>query len=241
MKYIIVTGDSRGLGFDIAYKILDTTNFGVIGLSRKESSYIQELKDKFPEKYHHFNVDLSYPDQLKGVFFNQIKKIGIIQGLVNNAAYAYDDIVSNMNISELEKMFRINVLSAIELTKLSVRNMLLNNIKGSFVHISSVSAHTGYKGLSMYASTKGAMEAFSKGFSREWGAKGIRSNCVAPGFMETEMSASLTEDLKSKIYARTSMKKETSLSSVSNTVVYLLSDKSESITGEVIHVNNGTI
>lgn len=241
MKYIIVTGDSRGLGFDISSKILKKEGFGVIGLSRKESEFTNELKSKFPDKYHHINIDLSDPTAIKKVFFTKVKVLGEIYGLVNNAAYAYDDIVSNMKINELEKMYRINVFSAVELTKLCVRNMLLTGAKGSFVHISSVSAHTGYKGLSMYASTKGAIEAFSKGFSREWGVKGIRSNCVAPGFMETEMSSSLSDDLKHKIYARTSMKKETSLSSVSNTVVFLLSEEAESITGEVIHVNNGTI
>ena len=241
MKYIIVTGDSRGLGFGIVSNILETTDYGVIGLSRKESDNIKNLKKKYPEKYFHFNIDLSRTREIKSFFFEKIRKVGPIFGLVNNAAYAYDDIVSNMNIDEIEKMFSVNVFSAIELTKLCVRNMLLNNVKGSFVHISSVSAHTGYKGLSMYASTKGAIESFSKGFSREWGGQGIRSNCVAPGFMETEMSSSLTDKLKNKIYARTSLKKETSLNSVSNAVVFLLSKNAESITGEVIHVNNGTI
>ena len=196
MKYIIVTGDSRGLGFNISKKILQDTNFGVIGLSRKESVCTEELKSYFSERYYHINIDLSETNKLKTLFFDKIKKIGSVHGLVNNAAYAYDDIVSNMNVYELEKMFKVNVFSAIELTKLSTRNMLLHNTRGSFVHISSVSAHTGYKGLSMYASSKGAMEAFSKGFSREWGVKGIRSNCVAPGFMETEMSSSLSEELK---------------------------------------------
>jgi 3-oxoacyl-[acyl-carrier protein] reductase len=114
-------------------------------------------------------------------------------------------------------------------------------LKGSIVHISSISAHTGYKGLAMYASTKGALEAFSKNTAREWGERGIRSNCLVAGFMETEMSASLTEDQKYRIYQRTSMKKPTDVDSVAETILFLLSGKASSITGQNIHVDSGTI
>ncbi|MGB4433996.1 MAG: SDR family oxidoreductase [Defluviitoga tunisiensis] len=93
----------------------------------------------------------------------------------------------------------------------------------------------------MYAATKAAVEAFSKTVAREFGSKKIRSNCVAPGFMETEMSNSLTLEQKDRIYLRTSLKEETQIESVSNTVKFLLSDESYSITGQVIHVDSGTI
>jgi 3-oxoacyl-[acyl-carrier protein] reductase len=119
--------------------------------------------------------------------------------------------------------------------------MLLNGVKGSLVHISSVSAHTGYKGLSMYAATKGAMEAFSKNVAREWGPLGIRSNVVAPGFMETNISSKLTDEQKNKIYQRTSLKKATNIDSVAKTVYFLLSGKAESITGTVVNIDNGTV
>ena len=93
----------------------------------------------------------------------------------------------------------------------------------------------------MYAATKGAMEAFSKNTAREWGSKGIRSNCVVPGFMETSISSTLTDEQKMRIYQRTSLKKETEIASVASTVLFLLSDKAKSITGTVVHVDNGTI
>lgn len=127
------------------------------------------------------------------------------------------------------------------LAKYVIRDMILNGVAGSIVNITSVSAHTGYKGLSMYASTKGALEAFSLGVAREWGSKGIRSNCVAPGFMETTMSDSLTVDQKNRIYGRTSLKAATSIKSVADTVKFLLSDSASSITGTILHVDNGTI
>lgn len=241
MKKIIVTGDSGGLGHDIVGTLLESPDYSVIGISRKENSLIDKLREKYGDRYVHINYDLKEADGIKELYLRKLKNMGPIYGLVNNAALAYDDIVSNANLDAIESMYKVNVFSPMMLTKYVIRDMLLNNVHGSIVHISSVSAHTGYKGLSMYASTKGAMEAFSKGIAREWGVKGIRSNCVAPGFMETNMSATLSSEQKSRIYARNSKKMETSLRSVSKTVEFLLSEASESITGTVIHVDNGTI
>jgi 3-oxoacyl-[acyl-carrier protein] reductase len=241
MKWIIVTGDTGGLGSSIVRTILDQKEYGVIGISRKENEYTRNFSDSYGSRYVHFNFDLRNTDQIKELYKSKIKRIGSIYGLVNNSASAYDDIVTNANIVNLEDMFKINVYSPIMLTKYSIRDMLLNTINGSLVHITSVCAHTGYKGLSMYAATKGALESFSKTVAREWGEVGIRSNCVAPGFMETGMSETLSENQKDRIYKRTSLKKETDTESVAQTVLFLLSEKSKSITGSVMHVDNGTI
>ena len=138
-------------------------------------------------------------------------------------------------------MYKVNVFSPMMLTKYVLRDMLLNKTKGSIVHISSVSAHTGYKGLAMYASTKGALEAFSKNTAREWGVLGIRSNVVCPGFMNTDMSSSLTDKQKTKIFNRNSLKREINTIDVASTIEFLISNNSKGITGEIIHVDNGTI
>lgn len=241
MKWIIVTGDSKGLGKEITNKILSETEYGVVGISRSSENEVLDIAEKYPLKFKHISYDLENVNDIKKLYIEQIRKIGPIYGLVNNSAMAYDDIASNLNVGRLEQMFRINVFSAMHLTKYAIRDMLLNKIQGSIVHVSSVSAHTGYKGLSMYAASKGAMEAFSKNIAREWGSKGIRSNCVIPGFMETSMSSSLSEEQKSRIYKRTSLKKETEIDCVANAVLYLLLETSRSITGTVIHVDNGTI
>jgi 3-oxoacyl-[acyl-carrier protein] reductase len=119
--------------------------------------------------------------------------------------------------------------------------MLLHKNSGSIVHLSSISVHTGYKGLSMYAGTKGALEAFSKNTAREWGELGIRSNCLVAGFMETEMSSTLTNEQKNRIFNRTSLKKPVSVNSVAETIAFLISDDAASISGQNIHVDNGTI
>lgn len=241
MKWIIVTGDSRGVGREIVQQILTETDFGVIGISRSSKEAAGELLEKYPKRFTPLTYDLSDVDGIKQLYREKIREIGPIYGLVNNSAMAYDDIVSNLNVQQLQTMFQVNVFAAMHLSKYVIRDMLLHKTQGAIVHISSISAHTGYKGLSMYAASKGAMEAFSKNTAREWGSKGIRSNCVVPGFMETAMSTTLTEDQKARIYQRTSLKKETDISSVASTVLFLLSDQARSITGTVVHVDNGTI
>ncbi len=241
MKNIVVTGDSGDLGSAITRLLLAKEEYGVIGVSRRLTPEMKKLITKYPQKYVHLEFDLANSDQIKEFYLAHLKKHGPLWGLINNAAFPYDDIVTNANLDSLENMFRINLFSAIMLTKYVIRDMLLHNVTGSLVHISSVSAHTGYKGLSMYAASKGALEAFSRTVAREWGEKGIRSNCVAPGFMETRMSSALSGEQKDRIYKRTSLKKQTDISAVAETIEFLLSSRSSSITGSVINVDSGTI
>lgn len=238
---IIVTGVSKGLGLVTAKTILlngDT----VYGISRTETADLRKLKDEFPNTLKWLQFDLINTASIRKIIFKEWIGFNIpIHGFVNNAALAYDDIITNMNLDSLENMFKVNVYSPMMFTKFVIRHMLLHKVKGSIVHLSSISVHTGYKGLSMYASTKGALEAFSKNTAREWGEIGVRSNCLVAGFMETEMSSALSDNQKNRIYLRTSMKKPVEVESVADTICFLLSDKSVSITGQNIHVDNGTI
>lgn len=229
-KTYLVTGCSKGLGYNICAKLLQL-GYTVIGISRSEVN--------FKGNFIHLNIDLRKgEDEVKNYLLKN--KISL-DGFINNAAFAYDDIITNLNREPLSDMFNVNVFTPMLLTKVVIRNFLLHNKKGSIVHVSSISAHTGYKGLAMYASTKGALEAFSKGTSREWGKLGIRSNCVVPGFMETEMSSTLNTDQKSRIAKRTSLGELTDLNSVTSTIIHLLSDDSKSITGQNILIDSGTI
>lgn len=240
-KNILITGVSKGLGLEIARSVLKAGGH-VFGISRTKTPQLENLLEEYSDKIVWLPYDLSDVDSIQKVVFKDYIGSNIrLDGLVNNAALAYDDIVTNLNIGKLEQMYKINVFAAFNLTKYSIRQMLLHNVKGSIIHLSSISVHTGYKGLAMYASTKGALEAFSKNTAREWGEKGIRSNCLVAGFMETEMSATLTNDQKNRIYNRTSLKQSTDVLSVADTVVFLLSSGANSITGQNIHVDSGTI
>lgn len=240
-KTYFITGVSKGLGLEITRKILQ--NGGVVyGISRTITIELQNLLSEYSNTFFHKEFDLNRPEYIKKELFkNFISPKAKLHGFINNAAIAYDDIITNAKIAPLEIMFRINVLSPIILTKNVIRNILLHDNDGSIIHISSISVHTGYKGLSMYASTKGALEAFSKNTAREWGSRKIRSNCIVAGFMETNMSSGLSEDQKNRIYNRTSLKKSTDLSSVADTVNFLISEKAISITGQNIFVDSGTI
>ncbi len=238
---ILITGVSKGLGLKTAETLLKNA-YTVYGISRSKTKELEELLLQYPDNFKWLKYDLSESEKIRQVIFKDW--IGLktpIHGLVNNAATAYDDIITNLNMDALEEMYRVNVFAPMMLTKFAIRQMLLHNSKGSIVHISSISVHTGYKGLSMYASTKGALEAFSKNTAREWGEIGIRSNCLVAGFMETEMSSSLSDDQKNRIYKRTSMKKPVDATSVAETIRFLLSNEAASITGQNIHVDNGTI
>jgi 3-oxoacyl-[acyl-carrier protein] reductase len=240
---VLVTGVSKGVGASIAKKLLKE-DYLVYGISRSETEEVKELKESFAGQFFFKSVDLSDADAA----YQSIFKAGdfltskvVLKGFVNNAAMAYDDIITNLNAKPLRKMYEVNVFAPMLLTKYVIRNFLLHKSLGSIVHISSVSVHTGYKGLSMYAGTKGALEAFSKNTAREWGARKIRSNCIVAGFMDTDMSAGLTADQKNRIYKRTSLKEPTNVETVANTVEFLLSDNTKTITGQNIFVDSGTI
>lgn len=238
---ILVTGCSRGVGLEIC-KVLLNEGHTVYGIARSFTSEFSELQKEYNERLFFKSVDLSDSENVKkNIFKDFINNKIILHGYVNNAAMAYDDIITNLNLEKLHAMYAVNVFTPMMITKSVLRNMLFHHTKGCIVHISSISAHTGYKGLAMYASSKGALEAFSKDTAREWGSLGIRSNVVVPGFMETAMSATLTDEQKDRIYKRTSLKQATSVKSVAETVAFILSNKASSITGQNIHVDAGTI
>lgn len=241
MNSVLVTGDSKGLGNVIVSILLESGEYFVVGVSRTRTKDVDVLEKKYPTTYTHYSYDLADSEGIKSFYLNTLKKHSPYVGLVNNAGIAYDDILTNARVEPLDLMFRVNVYSPIMFSKYIIRDMMLHDIKGSLVHISSVCAHTGYKGLSMYSASKGALESFSRTVAREWGGVGIRSNCVAPGFIETGMSETLTHEQKDRIFKRTSLKRGSEPKDIAETVKFLLSEKSSSITGAVFSVDCGTI
>lgn len=240
-KNILITGVSQGLGLAVARAVV-AQGWTVFGVSRRMSPEFAALQEEHPDLVKFFPFDLEDVDGVKSKLFKEFVGLDVpLHGLVNNAAVAYDDLITNLDEKRLQAMYAVNVFAPMVTTRQTIRNMLLHGQGGSIVHISSISVHTGYKGLAMYASTKGALEAFSKNTAREWGERGIRSNCVVAGFMETAMSGSLTDEQRQRIYQRTALKQATSLESVAATVVHLLGEGSASTTGQNIFVDGGTI
>jgi 3-oxoacyl-[acyl-carrier protein] reductase len=211
-------------------------------LGRALSDPLRKLIDDYPGCVQFQIFDLQEVEMLRASLSDWARQDNFrLDGVVNNAGEAYDELVTNSNLSDIESMFRTNVFAPMEITRFAIRNMLLHQTAGSIVHVSSICARKGYKGLSMYAATKGALESFSRGIAREWGGRGIRSNCVVPGFMETDMSASLSDEQRTKIYRRTSLGITTDISSVASTILFLLGPESRSITGQDVVVDSGTI
>ena len=236
MKNVLITGGSRGLGLATAKKFL-SSGWKVYTVSRSITPSVEELQQN--DNFKHKCFDLSRIDDIQDEVFKSFVANKIpLHAVVHNAAIAYDDIVTN---ARYKNMYDINVFAPMMINKYAIRNMLYNQLQGSVVSVSSISSSTGYKGLSMYASTKGALEAHSKNLAREWGVRGIRFNCVVPGFMQTEMSNGLSVEQKNRIYNRTCLKKETSADSVAGTIFFLCSEDAETITGQKIYVDSGTI
>lgn len=240
-RNILVTGVSQGLGLAIAQAVA-AAGWSVYGVSRRLSPEYQALQEAHAGRVHFHAFDLGALETVKEGLFDKFLPFGTpLHGYVNNAATAYDDIVTNLDAAKLRAMYDVNVFGPMMVTKYAIRHMLFNRVAGTIVHISSISVHTGYKGLAMYASTKGALEAFSKNTAREWGERGIRSNCIVAGFMETAMSGKLTEEQRQRIYNRTALKQATTLESVAETAVFLLGDGAASVTGQNLFVDSGTI
>jgi 3-oxoacyl-[acyl-carrier protein] reductase len=241
MPHAFITGVSRGLGLVIAKRLL-ADGWTVHGVSRSDSPELQQLVAASAGRCIHQQLDLGDPAALEGEAAAAVMPLDTpVHGLVNNAAVAHDDLITNYQAAPLEHLLRVNVLAPMLLTRRFLRNCLLHHTAGSIVHISSVSAHTGYKGLAAYAASKAALEAFSRTAAREWGERGIRSNCVVAGFMDTDMTAALDSGQKRRIHGRTALKRAVDPADIAAMVAHLLGPDSGSITGQALGVDCGTL
>ncbi|WP_199554402.1 SDR family NAD(P)-dependent oxidoreductase [Sandaracinobacteroides hominis] len=237
IRTVLVTGVSRGLGLAIAARLL-ADGYRVVGASRTESDEWKELAARYPETAIFQALDMSDLDAISDVSRALIKTHGSFWALVNNAGIGTDGVLGTMHKHDIEKLVATNLLGPIFLTKYMMRAMLARR-SGRIVNISSIIASTGFHGLSVYAATKAGLEGFTRSLSREAGKLKITVNCVAPGYMETEMTMSLQGDKLESVRRRAPLGLPTP-EQVATAVSYLLSDDAAAITGTVLTVDGGS-
>ena len=238
MRNILVSGGTRGVGLAIARK-LATDGYRVFALGRKESDALVAATAEFPSGVMNFvPFDLANIDVIPDLIREMKVAHGPLYGLVNNAALGTDGLLSNMHNSDIEKLVKLNTVSPIVLTKYCVRSMMTSGT-GRIINISSIIGFTGYSGLSVYGATKASMLGFTRSLAREVGRVGVTVNAVAPGFMDTEMTASMSDDQRAKIAGRAALKRLVDVEDVAAAVAFLMSEAARNITGTTMTVDAG--
>jgi 3-oxoacyl-[acyl-carrier protein] reductase len=240
-RNVLVTGGSRGIGLSIARR-LAVAGYNVVAVARRESS---ELRDVIAELkagsggLHFRACDLSEIDAIPAFVKSVRDEFGAIYGLINNAGIGTEGLLATMHNSEIEALIRLNVLSPVILTKYVVRHMMADG-EGRIVNISSIIASTGYNGLSVYGATKAAATGFTRSLAREVGKLGITVNAIAPGFVDTELTRSMSDDQRQRIAGRSALRRLPEADDVARMVEYLLGEGGRNISGSVLTVDAGS-
>ena len=237
MRTVVVTGVSRGLGLAIATRMAGD-GYKVVGISRNKGEAYEDLMSRLPGQVEFQPLDLSDINSIAGVARETTKKSGPVYGLVNNAGIGLDGVLATMLQTDLDQVFRTNLLGPITLTKHIMRSMLSKR-EGRIVNVSSIVASTGFHGLSVYAATKAGLEGFTRSLSREAGKRNITVNCVAPGYMETEMMAGFPSEKLESLRRRAPLGLPHP-EHVAGAISYLLKPEACTITGTVLTVDGGS-
>ena len=240
MRNVIVTGGSRGLGLGMASK-LAKQGFRAVAIARKENPDLTAAMQKVADEdgcIQFVPFDLADLEGIAGLVKRVRKEFGPIYGLVNNAGTSAEGTLAMMPISQIEQVLRLNTLSPMVMSKSVVRSMMADG-GGRIVNIASVVAFTGYSGLAAYSASKASLVGFTRSLAREVGKLGITVNAIAPGFVDTEMTQSMTDEQREQIVRRSALKRLVEVEDVAATVDFLLSEGAKSITGTVITVDAG--
>ncbi len=237
-KNIVVTGASRGIGAGVAQVLAAQGAQVAITYSSNEQKANDVVKSLPGSGHFCVRLDVGSEESVKAAFDEIFKKMGSIDGLVNNAGITEDMLLLMMKTESFDKVINTNLRGTFLCTKAVLKPMLKNK-KGSVVNITSVIGQMGNGGQSNYAASKAGIEAFTKSVAKEIASRNIRLNCVAPGYIATEMTDALTEKQKEGILSMIPTQTLGKPEDVAHCVSFLLSEESNYITGQTISVNGG--
>ena len=235
-KSALVTGASGGIGGAIA-KALHARGANV-GLSGTRVEPLEKLKAELGDRAHVLPADLGDPVAIESLLKAADAALGGIDILINNAGLTRDNLAMRMKDEDWQKVIDVNLTAGFRLARGAMRGMMKKRW-GRIIGITSVVGVTGNPGQANYAAAKAGMIGMSKSLAQEVASRGITVNCVAPGFIETQMTGVLTEDQKARIMTAVPAGRLGQSDEIAAAVVYLASPEAAYVTGQTIHVNGG--
>ncbi len=239
-KKALVTGSSRGIGRGIVEKFLKE-GAEVWGLCSKPSSAKEELENLAKENgtsFHEIYADVGNAEQITQVIKDALSQSGGFDVLVNNAGITRDTLSFRMKKEMWDDVIRINLTSVFMICQI-ISNDMIRKRSGSIINMASIVGIHGGAGQVNYAASKGGLIAYSKSLAKEVGSRGVRVNAIAPGFIETDMTNAVNEDLRKTWVEGIPLKRAGKPEDVANAALFLASDLSTYITGQVLGVDGG--
>lgn len=238
-KIALVTGASRGIGAAIA-DTLAAAGAKVIGTATSESgaAAISERLAQWGGEGRVLNS--AEPETIESLIADIEKAFGKLDILVNNAGITRDNLLMRMKEEEWDDIMQVNLKSVFHASKAVLRGMMKQR-SGRIINITSVVGVMGNAGQTNYAAAKAGLIGFSKSMAREVGSRGITVNCVAPGFIDTDMTRALPEETRQTFTAQTALGRFGDAQDIADAVLFLASDQAKYITGQTLHVNGGML
>lgn len=235
-KVALVTGASRGIGAAIAQQLMND-GFFVVGTATSEAG-AEKLTAQFAENGVGAVLDVRDGDAINALVTHIEEQYGAVMVLVNNAGITKDNLLLRMSEDDWDDILNIHLKAVFRLSKRVLKGMTKARF-GRIINISSVVAHFANPGQANYSAAKAGIEAFSRSLAKEMGSRQITVNCIAPGFIATEMTEQLSEDIRKKMNDQVALNRFGEPQDIADAVSFLASEKASYITGNVLHVNGG--
>ena len=236
-KRVLITGAAGGIGKELSKSFLEVG--ANIILSGTNINRLQSLKDDLNQECEIYKCDLKNVDEINDLL-NYLDGSGGVDVLINNAGKTEDNLLMRMSDEQWDDVMLINLTSVMRLTRGIIRGMIKKRW-GRVINITSIVALTGNAGQSNYVASKSGLIGFSKSLASEVASRGITVNCIAPGFIKTNMTDKLNENQISSILNRIPMNRIGVPKEICSSAIYLASPNSNYITGQTIHVNGGML